>query len=372
MFAGLAAILVGITPDKDRNPFNGPMLVADRILEGRADLPPNIGWMESFHHEDRKYLAYPPMASLVMVPYALAGGSTLGQTAFNSGLIFATAFLLFLIFSGIPDLRPLRLLAPTLYVVGTPVLYSAGLGDVWLLMHSEGNFFLALAILLSVVRRNFFLAGVAYMIAGQVRYAILFAAPAFLLLALLQAHGRNRALRDVLAFGLGCLPPALLIAGYNLVLFGDPFFLSYTATWAEWGQKPLEFSVAHAWRNFVFYTSSLPVFSPEAPYLRFPSGGQTLLVMSPFLWGALLARWRLPVVRAAGLGVTLMFSFYLCYSYQGSTQFGSRYMIDLFPLLFPLALSAFTRPGRAWYPLLALLAGVAIALNAYGTLTSLP
>lgn len=50
-------------------------------------MPEGITWMEFFTYEDRKYIGYPPMASLILVPYAAVGGAALGQTVFNSGLI---------------------------------------------------------------------------------------------------------------------------------------------------------------------------------------------------------------------------------------------------------------------------------------------
>jgi len=41
-------------------------------------------------------------------------------------------------------------------------------------------------------------------------------------------------------------------------------------------------------------------------------------------------------------------------------------MQDLYPLLIPVALSAFARPGRGWRVALWLLLGLSIAINVYG------
>jgi len=47
-------------------------------------------------------------------------------------------------------------------------------------------------------------------------------------------------------------------------------------------------------------------------------------------------------------------------------------MLDLLPILFPVALSAFTRPGRGWYPLLAVTGTIAMMLNVWGSFSTLP
>jgi hypothetical protein len=64
--------------------------------------------------------------------------------------------------------------------------------------------------------------------------------------------------------------------------------------------------------------------------------------------------------------VIAMTAFYLVYFGTGYAQFGARYMQDLYPLLVPLALSAFSRPGRRWRVALLVLLAYSIAMDAYG------
>jgi hypothetical protein len=46
-------------------------------------------------------------------------------------------------------------------------------GSIWLLMHSQGNFFLLLSLFLFCNKRQYFWAGLSFAIAFQVRYLIL-------------------------------------------------------------------------------------------------------------------------------------------------------------------------------------------------------
>ena len=154
-----------------------------------------------YRHDGRDYLAYPPMVSMVLVPYVLLTGGRLGQPPFNSLLIFGSGVLLFRLVRRLDGMRQLAPYAAVAYVLGTPMLYSAYAGNTWLLMHSEGNFFLLLALLLALARERWFWAGVSFMVAVQVRYVLALAGPVFALLLLWRAW-RQRSVGFLLRGGL--------------------------------------------------------------------------------------------------------------------------------------------------------------------------
>lgn len=364
----LAAALYAVTPDPKTNPFNGPMVIALRLLQGEPSLPDQIGWMETFTHAGKRYLAYPPMASFLVVPWAALTGEKLGQTAFNSLLIFVNALLVAAVFRRIPRLAPYATLASVAWVLGTPQLYSARYGTVWLLMHTEANCFLLLALWCVFARRAYAWAGFCFAVAALTRHAIFAAAPSFALLALLDPSARQLRVRfrRVVAFGLGTLPPLLLVLGYQWWEFGDPFMNTYSATWSQWTQSAPTFGAEHVRRNLEFYLTALPERIPDHPYFRFGLGGQSALVMSPFLIGVLAPAMLTWQVGALVPGAIAMFVFYLFYSWQGYAQFGSRYMQDLYPFLVPIAFSAFARPVRGLRVLLLVLVAASIAINLFG------
>ncbi|HEY8516911.1 MAG TPA: hypothetical protein VIS07_15485 [Candidatus Binatia bacterium] len=383
LFAALGLALIAIAPDASTNPFDGPMIVAERMLRGASDLPPEFGWMETFRHRGKTYLAYPPMVTFILVPYAALGGAALGQTVANSLLIFGSAILLYLLMRNTPGLERLAAVGALVWVVGTPLLYSAHFGTVWMLMHSEGNFFLLLALYLAAVRRSFFWAGCAFMVASLTRYAILFSAPAFVVLAVdgrLAREQRGAALRDLLRFALGA---AILAAGtllYNWWLFDAPLKSPYVTSWRQksghWvrADKSLgatvfaigSFRPSNVPQNVAFYLTARPVRVPWFPYVRFSGGGEAIWLLSPFFLGLLLPRLRLRATRWLVAGALPMLLFYLLYSYQGYVQYGSRYLSDVFPFLVPLALSAFARASVWWRRALVVLVALSIAANAYG------
>ena len=303
-----------------------------------------------------------------MVPFAALTGDALGQTRVNSLLILVNALLVAAVFRRVPRLEPYAVLGSVAYVLGTPQLYSARYGTVWLLMHTEANCLLLLAIWCVLARRAYAWAGLCFCVAALTRHAIFAAAPAFGLLALLDPSepGITARVKRMIAFGLGVLPPLGLVLGYQWWVFGDPLMNTYSATWSQWTQPAPSFGSENVVRNFWFYLTTMPETRPDYPYMRFGVGGQSAWVMSPFLIGVLvpaLATWQI-----AGLfpGAVLMFVFYLFYSWQGYAQFGSRYMQDIYPFLLPVAFSAFARPVPGLRYVLYVLVAAAIAVNLFG------
>lgn len=363
----LGAVLFAITPAQ--NAYDGPMRLARELLEGRPYLPDFVGWLEMFRHDGRDYLAYPPMVSFVLVPFAWLSGGALGQPPANTAFIFGSTVLLYAILRHLPGVERLAGRGAVAYAVGSPYLYSASAGDTWLLMHSEGNFFLLAALYFVVVRRHLVLAGFCFMVALQSRYSIAISSVTFGLL-FLQAGAPGQRLRSAFRSGLwftaGALPPLLAALAFQWWTLGDPFLSPYTAGWREWGLRGPQFSLAYFWRNLPVYSYATPSLLPEFPYLRFDSSGQSIFVLSPFFLGLFLPDVRRPWVWAFLPTVIAVFAFYLVYFGTGSTQFGARYLQDVYPLLLPVALSAFGRPARAWRVVLDGLLLFSIALNAYG------
>jgi hypothetical protein len=374
LFAFIAGVLASITP-RD-NVYDGPLRLARELVHGRAYLPEFVPWIEMFRHDGRDYLAYPPMVSFVLVPYAWLTAGKLGQPPFNSLLVFGSAVLLFRLLRRLDGMAPLARTAALAYALGTPLLYSAHAGDTWVMMHNEGNFFLLLALLLAFARERWFLAGLSFMVAVQVRYVLALAGLVFLLLLASRAWQRRSwvsLLRGGALFALGCLPPLLLALAFQWSTLGDPLMSPYMAGWNQWGLRGPQFSLRYLPTNWPVYTYYHPIPLPEFPYLRFDAAGQSYFVMSPFFLGVFLLDWRRRFVWLLLPSAVLVQCFYLVYFGSGFAQFGARYAQDFYPLLLPVAFSAFARPGRWWRRVLWVLVGLAIALNAYGVyVMSLP
>lgn len=367
LFVVLALALVVVTPP--HSVYDGPVRLARELAQGRTYLPQFVPWIEMYRHDGRDYLAYPPMVSMLLVPWALVTGGRGGQPPFNSLLIFGSAILLFRMMRRLDGMRSLAPHAAVAYVLGTPVLYSAYAGNTWLLMHSEGNFLLLLALMLALARERWFLAGLSFMTAVQTRYVLALAGPVFALLLLSNAW-RRRSLATLLrggsAFALGMIPPLAAALVFQWWTLGDAFMSPYMAGWNQWGLRGPQFGTQYFATNWPVYTYLHPELTGSFPYLRFDAAGQSPFVMSPFFLGVLLLDLRKRFVRILLPSLIAMQCFYLVYFGSGYAQYGARYAQDLYPLLLPVAFSAFARPARGWRMVLHVLLGCAVALNVYG------
>ena|GEM_PF-1874428 len=367
LFALLALVLAVVTPANSA--YDGPLRLARELANGRAYLPEFYPWIEMYRHDGRDYLAYPPMVSMVLVPWVLLTGGKGGQPPFNSLLIFGSAILLFRLVRRLDGMRALAPYAAVAYVLGTPVLYSAWAGNTWLLMHSEGNFFLLLALMLALARGRWLLAGLSFMTAVQTRYVLALAGPVFAFLLVSRAYQQRSVgvlLRGGAAFAVGALPPLAAALVFQWWTLGDALMSPYMAGWNQWGLRGPQFGLQYLPMNWPVYTYLHPELLPEFPWLRFDPAGQSPFVMSPFFLGVFLLDLRRRYVRMLLPSLVAMQCFYLVYFGSGFAQYGARYAQDFYPLLLPVALSAFARPGRGWRIALRWLLALALALNVYG------
>jgi hypothetical protein len=299
----------------------------------------------------------------------LVTGGKGGQPPFNSLLIFGSAVLLFRLMRRLDGMRALAPYAALAYILGTPVLYSAYAGNTWLLMHSEGNFLLLLALLLALARERWFLAGLSFMAAVQTRYVLALAGPVFAFILISRALRRRSfasLVRGGAWFALGMVPPLAAALVFQWWTLGDALMSPYMAGWNQWGLRGPQFGWQYFQTNWPVYTYLHPELQPTFPYLRFDAAGQSPFVMSPFFLGVLLMDLKKPFVRILLPSLVAMQCFYLVYFGSGYAQYGARYAQDFYPLLLPIALSAFARPARAWLIVLRVLLACAVALNVYG------
>lgn len=352
--------------------FDGPLHLAREMLHGKVGFEEERTWWEMFHRGGRFYLVYAPMVSAVLVPFAAIGGIHAQMPLANTLFILASTVALWFLFHSIRSLRPFADLVCIAYLLGTPMLYSVATGTVWLIIHSQGNLFLLIALLFAW-RRIPLGFGFFFALAVACRNGLLCTAP-FVLYLLWRGRYSPVNLRryavQLLKFGIGAVPPVLVSLLLNRAMTGSFSVSTYQITYQQWGFDHL-YGTDYFLQNIHNYFSALPEFSATPPYISVTNGGQAFYVVSPFFFLLLAIRLRLRFYRALLIAAVCGFVPYLFFIWNGSAQFGSRYVSDLFPFLIPLTFSALTGKRRAswvWRIAALLLIAVSIFINVFAAI----
>lgn len=285
----------------------------------------------------RRASKYPPGASLLLLPFTLAGW----RATFAAGLLLAllgTALFALILRRLAPGADPAWALLWLCYPAVT--LYARTL------MSDLPAAVLVLAAFLALVRGQRFAAGLGLGAAVLVRYSNAVLAVVFGIILLAAGPQRRRGLA---ALALGLVPGIALALGYNILCYGGPLAFPMYLTGS--------FSPGFILRNAVYYGRALLILYP-------------LMLLAPL---AVARQWRLAVALPAYAVLAL----YCCFSYihdvpglAEQLTVGLRYLLPglgLFILGTALLLSRFTHRGpgfrRLKYVLLALALAGSIAVH---------
>lgn len=138
------------------------------------------------------------------------------------------------------------------------------------------------------------------------------------------------ALRDLLVFGLSWLSPVLILAGYNWLVFGQPWHTSYT------------YQAYFLWSHQLSTTYTTPPWIGLAWLLLSPSG---LLAVTPAfllaIWGFVLLwrRDRAMTLLLVGVITTILLPTAAHRTFFGGGSLDTRYLLAIVPALYaPFAL----------------------------------
>ncbi len=362
--------------------------LAEAFLHGRLYLTDPPGISDLTLHDGRWYVAFPPLAAILMMPWvAVVGLARTNPVAFSMVWAAISVALVAAMLERLAARRWIRLdfrgrcWLVLLFAFGCVYWQVALEGSVWFLAHVAAVMFVALAAYLAVRKAGAALPSAALAVALWSRPTVLFTWP--LLLGIAIQHRRDAgqpADRGWLMRWIACsaVPLAASIAGlawYNAARFGDPLDFGYktqnvsAAVRGELAQG--QFHVRHIPRNLHVLLMAPPRWDEPswAPHLHVPvpdDRGMSIFLTTPALLYVFRARRRRePLVRGAWLAVGLTLVPLLLYYNTGWRQFGYRFSLDFFiPLLILLAVAVgprLTRVMRFW-----IAAGVLI--NAWGVI----
>ncbi|HVY47837.1 MAG TPA: hypothetical protein VHB21_18240 [Minicystis sp.] len=355
-------------------------LLAEAWLHGRLDLggpPPAYTHDNDFAAFDGKtFVSFPPFPAVLILPaVALSGSAEKTRDALFFGLFtgVAPAFL-YLALDKLTRARRVRttdrenVALAALFAFGPVAWFSAAQGTVWFAAHVVGAGLLAAHLYFAIEAEHPVVAGALLALGFATRPSLGFAFP-FFLFELWRARGRgSAAARGLVAFGAPCVAVLGLLLWHNAARFGDAFEFGHkllTVAWRARMQKWGLFSYHYLGRNLAVCLAELPYLGVRGAPFQINGHGLALWVTSPFYAWALWPRRASPLFCALAVSAALVALPSLLYQNSGWIQFGYRFSNDFAPLLILMIAAGRRRLGAAFWGL----AGVAVAVNAFGAIT---
>jgi len=353
------------------SPYDHYIRLARAFLQGRVDLEDPPVHLEVARFGGRFYVLNPPFPAVLLLPAAVFWPTERTQWV-GSHLVGALyAALTVLVASRLlPDRRD-YLWIGALSAFGTILWYLAAAGSTWYYAHVVVAAALTVGVLEVLGRRRPIILGTVVAVAylSRVPNIVTFV---FFLLATLPAWA-PAGLREWRRFDLSYLirlaaPVAagLLVSMiYNWLRFGTIADIGETLRPGIWDEPWFASGLLHPSyipRHLALVFRALPIFVPHPPYVLVPWWGLAIWVTTPAFVYALRAPLDLQTMSAwLAVGIVALLNF--MWGGTGWSQFGYRFISDIYPLLLLLTIRGMR--GRVAWPARILIAA-SILVNLWG------
>ncbi|WP_149401386.1 hypothetical protein [Dictyobacter arantiisoli] len=322
------------------------------------------------------YVAFPPLPAVFFLPLvAIFHYTHQLELSLGVALFFGIVniVLMFFVLQRLPVLAFAHIAwLLSFFALGTELFFVTMQASVWFLAHVIATTFLLCYLLELIGPRRGWLAALWLGLAALSRSTVLLAFPSYLILIYLSERQKPRLMwQQVLTFScvLGAFVTGMLL--YNLARFGSLLDFGYLSMNVSprlsyrlhtYGQFSLHFLSTNMYYMFI----QPPQFLTIWPYLQFNPWGTSIFWTMPALYRAVRVFLAQPSSWLPwGMlgGCILPLGAILLYFNTGWYQFGFRFVLDILPFLFVLAVFGY-RGRLPWYD--KGLIGLSIGLNLWG------
>lgn len=308
----------------DRSPYDAHVRQAVAFLHGHAyiDAP---HFIEHAQIGAYSYQLHPPLPAILLMPFAAFWGMSTNQNWFA---LVVGALDVTLAYRLLGKIRCPRIWLTVFFGLGTIMWYESVNGASW-----EVSMLVAVMMTLLALNEVFgkqrgWIVGLWAGLAALARYDLALVWPVYTLMI-----PPREWLRLAPGFALGIVG----YVGFNFVRYHSPFDLgvgSYLYTTPEAGKNL--FAIRYLPNNLYTLIFMAPGLDDTFPYFHPKFGGQSILTTSPGFLLALRASWRRADVRLIAFATVLSAAPVLFYVGNGSSQFGTRHFVAVFPFLLVL------------------------------------
>lgn len=365
-------VIYYLTTEGRPTQFNNFVLLGDTILRGQLHLEENLSWIEQALYQGRYYIVPPPMPAILMLPVIAVSGLDTNQTiisyffgALNVSLAFWTA-------RCVTKSVKVQIWSAVMFGFGTIHWWVAANGGVWMFSHTISVTFLFIGIILCFKKAFPLWPGLSLGAAYWTRLPTILSFPFFMAMYVdewYQKEGsksfiRRFKLKPLIIMGSGAALFVVFNMIYNYARFDTIFDRSYYLIPGildeVWFQKGI-FDVSYIPRHLKIIFLKLPNFSSEFPYVTPSWHGLAIWITTPAFIFAFFAGIRNRIAIGCWISIALIAFIDFCHGTWGFTQFGYRFAIDFYPLLFLLTVKGIGDRIR-WYHITLIVIGILVNL----------
>lgn len=327
-------------------------LLADSFVRGDLFLSPmNLPDGDYVDYFGKQYLFFGPLPSVILMPAVAIFGKNFPQMTLSIASLVVTFGAIFLLIARLKFNLADTFWLANFFVFGT-VLYFVGLINVSAyVVQAVGMAFVVLSLLEYFSTRRWFIIGIMIAAAGATRVS-LFALSVFYLLELIRLRPQVDFKKSGALLMIPIVFSLLVLGAYNWRRFSSVFDTGYSRNVSIPKGYPNTVegfvSIKHIPANLYLFLFAAPEpvkkdkveYVVKFPFLRVNGQGLAIWFTSPLFVYLLMSRRRAYTISAI-LGIFVLALPSLLYFGLGVDQFGYRYALDFYPLLFLILLSAF-------------------------------
>lgn len=345
--------------------YNHFVLLADSLLHGRLYLTEAPNWLnELVKIKNVFYVPFPPIPAFLLMPFVAIFGVSFPQPILSILIGSINVSLCYLVIFKLFKKENLALLISILYGFGTIQWYHAEVGSSWYIAHIITMFFIWLSLLEIQTKKRFFLIGLLISFSYLSHEPAIFAS----VFPLIYLYKDLKIIKNFLTYGLGLSVGVLISILYNYFSFGSFYNLGYwlipnvlNEPWYRYGIVSIQYIPTHL--KEIFF--SLPILKSNPPYIVPSINVMSIWFTTPAFFLIVKSNFK-NTLELASLITSLIILFpILIHGSNGFTQFGYRFILDLYPFLLILTASGINKSPK-WLAII--LISISIVINLWGVL----
>lgn len=362
--------MVYLLTSPGKTPYDYFTRLADSFLAGKYYLTEKPAWLtELIPSEGNKYfVVYPPMPAILSIPFRFFLKDGFQQQYLAHALGAGIVVLISLISWRVKKDWKLMLWSGLLAGIGNIIWYLSSSGSSWYLGQVSAAFFMSMTIFEALNKKRTFLIGIFVGAAFLSRLHTIFCLPLIIYLV----FDRKLWVKKLFYLGAGIAPFVIFNFYYNFIRFGTVFDQAYfilpkilNETNSPWFIHGV-LNIAYIPNNLKTMFWAFPKLLDKMPFIQPSWNGLAIWITTPAFIYSLKSSVKEKLTQVSWLSIFLILLVVISHGGNGFSQFGYRFAVDFYPILFLLTIKGIVRTGLKWHHWVLLV--VSILVNTWGVL----